>query len=84
MWKCTPCESSKYDLSTNNGVLFERRVVTRLRIPFPTPATSTNYSENTQSENQNSCLKFAEPTSEDASGVEHSCYHDISLKEYET
>ena len=75
---------SKPDLSTNDGVLFERRVVTQLRIPFPTPATSTNYSENTQSENQNPCLKFAEPTSKDGSGVENSCYYDISLKEYET
>ena len=82
--ECTLCESSKPDLSTNKGVLFERRVVTQLRIPFPTPATSTNYSENTQSENQNYCLKFAEPTSKDGSGVDNSCYHDNSLKEYET
>ena len=41
-----------------------------------------NYSEKTLSENQNSCSKFAEP--KEGSGVENSCYHDISLKEYET
>ena len=74
-------ETSKSDLSKDNALYYERTVVPGPRIPSPTLATSTNYSESTLSENQTSYSQIAKPISKEKSS--NSYYDDISLKEYE-